>query len=83
MCRTTIANGTGREGCIAFGLPEEIIGDDNALALGEIVKRPRTGLMMIFPSHTYHRTYPHHGDGRRICYAFDTIPVTEGPAAAQ
>ena len=70
-----IAQGTGREGCIAFGLPEEIVGEENALAFGETLIRPRAGLMTIFPSHIYHRTYPHHGTGRRICYAFDTIPL--------
>jgi tetratricopeptide (TPR) repeat protein len=74
-----IANGTGPEGCIAFGLPEDLVGHENAAAFGEVLARPRTGLMMIFPSHTYHRTYPHHGSGRRICYAFDTIP--EQPVA--
>ena len=69
-----IAQGTGVDGCIAFGLPEGIVGEENARAFGEVVCRPRTGLMMIFPSHTFHRTFPHHGDGRRICYAFDIIP---------
>jgi tetratricopeptide (TPR) repeat protein len=69
-----IALGTGKEGCIAFGLPEGTIGEENAKAFGEVLCRPRTGLMMIFPSHSFHRTYPHHGSGRRICYAFDIIP---------
>ncbi len=70
-----IANGTGNEGCIAFGLPEDIVGEVNAQAFGEVLCRPHTGLMMIFPSHVYHRTYPHHGAGRRICYAFDILPM--------
>ena len=69
-----IAQGTGKEGCIAFGLPEAIVGAENARAFGEVIVRPRTGLMMIFPSHTFHRTFPHYGDGRRIVYAFDIIP---------
>ena len=69
-----IAQGTGREGCIAFGIPEELVGTQAAEAFGEVVCRPRTGLMMLFPSHIYHRTYPHHGSGRRICFAFDIVP---------
>ena len=69
-----IANGTGMEGCIAFGVPEGIVGDENAEAFGQVICRPRSGLMMIFPSHTFHRTFPHKGDGRRICYAFDILP---------
>ncbi len=69
-----IAQGTGKEGCIAFGLPTDLVGEENAREFGEVIRRPRTGLMMIFPSHIYHRTYAHHGSGRRICYAFDVIP---------
>ena len=69
-----ITQGTGRGGCIAFGLPEDIVGQENADRFGETLVRPRPGLMTIFPSHTFHRTYPHGGSGRRICYAFDIIP---------
>ena len=72
-----IANGTGPDGCIAFGLPGELVGADAAAEFGERIERPQTGLMMMFPSHVYHRTYPHFGPGRRICYAFDLIPNDE------
>ena len=68
-----IAQGTGKGGCIAFGLPENIVGEQHAQQFGEVLCRPHAGLMMIFPSHTFHRTYPHGGAGRRICYAFDII----------
>jgi len=72
-----IANGAGPEGCIAFGLPGDVIGRHAADAFGERIERPQTGLMMHFPSHVYHRTYPHFGPGRRICYAFDLIPLDD------
>jgi len=69
-----IANGTAQNGCIALGLPDFLVGEDVAAEFGERLIRPRSGLMMMFPSHVYHRTYPHQGTGRRICYAFDIIP---------
>lgn len=71
-----IVAGTGRGGCIAFGLPEDQVGEENAARFGETLVRPRPGLMLLFPSHTYHRTYSHGGSGRRICYAFDVIPMS-------
>ena len=70
-----IANGTGPGGCIAFGMPESVVGEAAAAAFGESLVRPYTGLMMLFPSHVYHRTYPHGGAGRRVCFAFDIVPV--------
>lgn len=76
-----IANGTGKGGCIAFGLPEEVVGQKNAEGFGEVLCRPHAGLMTIFPSHTFHRTYPHGGSGRRICYAFDIIERSETSSA--
>ncbi|ADW67871.1 2OG-Fe(II) oxygenase family protein [Granulicella tundricola] len=72
-----IAQGSGNGGCIAFGLPDAVVGADAAAAFGETLVRPHSGLMMLFPSHIFHRTYPHHGSGRRICYAFDIIPSRE------
>ena len=72
-----IANGAGPEGCIAFGISEEIVGDQAAAGYGERIVRPKTGLMMMFPSHSFHKTYPHHGTGHRICFAFDIVPMTE------
>jgi tetratricopeptide (TPR) repeat protein len=74
-----IEHGQGKEGCLAFGLPEEIVGDEAARQFGEVLCRPRSGLLMLFPSHTYHRTYPHYGPGRRICFAFDVIPASPEP----
>lgn len=70
----SIAQGEDEGGCIAFGLPEEMVGDDAAAAFGQERVRPSAGTLMMFPSHTYHRTFPHGSAGRRICFAFDIWP---------
>lgn len=74
-----ITSGTGPEGCIAFGLPPGIIGEDRYADFGIQVIRPHSGLMMLFPSHAFHRTFAHKGDRRRICYAFDIAPEWHAP----
>lgn len=71
----TIVQGTEPGGCIAFGLPEDLIGDEAAAAYGTRLVRPRDGLMLMFPSHTYHRTFPHGLREKRICIAFDLRPL--------
>ena len=68
-------DGDDRAGCIAFGLPAGLIGQGAAAAFGEEHVRPEAGSLMLFPSHTYHRTYPHGDDSRRICIAFDVCPA--------
>ena len=35
--------------------------------------RPEEGLMLLFPSYTFHRTLPFDGDGERISIAFDVL----------
>jgi len=62
-------------GHIAFGLPEELVGERTARDFGIQLVRPEPGLMVLFPSHIYHRTFPHYADGRRICIAFDFWPA--------
>ena len=69
-----IANGTDRCGCLAFGLPDDLAGADASAAFGEHVVRPQPGMLLTFPSHVYHRTYPHGADDKRICVAFDVRP---------
>jgi hypothetical protein len=70
--------GTGHldgAGCLAFGLPANAIGGEAASGFGERLVAPQSGMLTLFPSHCYHRTYPHKADGeRRICIAFDIIP---------
>lgn len=70
----SIARGNSEAGCIALGLPEDLAGEDAAAAYGTEVVRPQDGLCLMFPSHTYHRTFPHGMRDRRICVAFDLKP---------
>ena len=71
----SIATGTGEEGCLAFGLPPDLAGASAAEAFGIELVRPRAGMMMAFPSHAYHRTFPHATGEKRICVAFDLRPL--------
>ena len=70
----SIATGEDEGGCIAFGIPEDLVGDDAARAFGQRTIRPGAGTVMLFPSHCYHRTFPHGSAERRICVAFDVWP---------
>jgi tetratricopeptide (TPR) repeat protein len=69
-----IANGNGEGGCLAFGLPEELVGETASAEFGRDYLRPRAGMLSLFPSHCYHRTFPHNLSERRICIAFDIWP---------
>ena len=69
-----IAHGNGQGGCLAYGLPEELVGEDVAREFGQDFLRPQPGMFSLFPSHTYHRTFPHNLNERRICVAFDIWP---------
>lgn len=70
----SIINGVDNQGCLAFGLPSELVGEANSAAFGEQLVRPVPGLLMTFPSHVYHRTYAHGTGEKRICVAFDLRP---------
>ncbi len=70
----SIAIGNTKEGCLAFGLPDDLAGTDGALGFGEHLVRPYGGMLMTFPSQCYHRTYPHGTGEKRICVAFDLRP---------
>jgi hypothetical protein len=61
-------------GCLGLGLPEELVGEQAAAAFGIQVVRPEPGLLTMFPSHTFHRTYAHGSTAKRICFAFDVWP---------
>lgn len=69
-----VAAGADAAGCLGFGLPDGLIGEAAATAFGETLVRPRPGLLTLFPSHAYHRTWPHKAPGKRICLAFDICP---------
>lgn len=77
-----IRSGEGNEGCIGFGLPETIVGDEAHEAFGLRMIRPEPGLLALFPSHSFHRTFPYSGEDRRICFAFDiATPPLRGETA--
>lgn len=64
----------GQAGCLAFGLPPTLAGEPAAAEFGEMQVPPYPGMLALFPSHAYHRTYPHGQQGQRICMAFDLEP---------
>jgi tetratricopeptide (TPR) repeat protein len=70
----SISEGTDRGGCLGFGLPADLAGEDGSQSFGEQIIRPKAGMMLAFPSQCYHRTYPHGGREKRICFAFDIQP---------
>jgi len=70
-----IAHGVTNEGCLAFGLPAELVGGDVSKQFGQHLIRPKPGMVLTFPSHTYHRTFAHGAGEKRICVAFDLRPL--------
>lgn len=70
----SIADGDDEGGCLAFGVPVDDVGQDASNAYGLEIERPRSGSVLTFPSHAYHRTFPHGLSERRICVAFDIWP---------
>jgi hypothetical protein len=69
-----VVHGDGTGGCLCIGLPEDLVGDEAAAQFGPEIVRPSPGLVKLFPSHTYHRTFPHSLPEQRICIAFDICP---------
>jgi hypothetical protein len=69
-----VTQGEEAGGCIAFGLPEHLAGGAGAEAVGLELVRPHAGMALVFPSHAYHRTFPHGASERRVCIAFDIWP---------
>jgi len=62
---------TGNDGCIEFGRPhsgEYPLADRHPT----LTVRPQPGMMVLFPSGLYHRTFPFRS-GRRVCLAFDVV----------
>ncbi|MDB5678819.1 putative 2OG-Fe(II) oxygenase [Sphingomonas bacterium] len=69
-----VSAGTDRDGCLMLGLSDRILSAETAAAIGHHLVRPQPGLLALFPSHSYHRTFPHRAAGKRICVAFDIGP---------
>ncbi|MFM5895416.1 MAG: 2OG-Fe(II) oxygenase family protein [Novosphingobium sp.] len=70
-----VASGEDEAGCLGLGLPHRMIGAEAAAAYGQEIIRPQSGLMLAFPSHTYHRTFAHGCEGRRIAVTFELRPA--------
>lgn len=68
-----VTAGSGPAGCLSLGLSDTLAGAADGRAVGEHLVRPAPGLLTLFPSHCYHRTYPHRAPGRRISVAFDLV----------
>lgn len=69
-----VSGGDDRGGCLGLGIDEDIVGPDAAAAYGVDLLRPAAGMLTLFPSHSYHRTWPHGSGERRIAFAFDIRP---------
>lgn len=72
---TAISSGQDEAGCVAFGLPEPLAGPQSAGEYGISTFRPRQGAMLLFPSHFYHRTFPHQLAEQRIVITFELRPA--------
>jgi uncharacterized protein (TIGR02466 family) len=68
--------GHGEDGWIEFGS----LSDQLFAKIAPPTRRiePRPGLMVMFPSYTYHRTIPFSGQGERISIAFDVFAAPAG-----
>lgn len=71
----SISHGNSEGGCLKFGLPDDLAGEAIADRFGHSLIRPHEGLMLTFPSHSYHRTFPHATGEKRICVAYDVRPI--------
>ena len=69
-----VSAGTDRDGCLMLGLSDRVLSAETIAAIGHHLVRPRPGLLALFPSHSYHHTFPHRAAGKRICVAFDIEP---------
>ncbi len=71
------AEENGRDGTIAGGFEVGRPPDEFGCRKDHMIRqyKPREGLMLLFPACFYHRTVPFKGASKRICIAFDVIPV--------
>lgn len=64
----------GSEGAFAVGvLPRELGGGGTS-----VLRQPRAGRMILFPSYLWHATIPFGGEDERISFAFDLVPAGVG-----
>jgi uncharacterized protein (TIGR02466 family) len=66
-----MGEGHGEDGWIEFGRPSQQLHTKSEPSV--VAVEPKPGRMVLFPSYTFHRTIPFHGEGQRICIAFDVF----------
>ena len=69
-----VRDGSDKGGCLGLGIDDALVGEAAAAAYGVELLRPVPGMLTLFPSHCYHRTWPHKSNERRIAFAFDIRP---------
>jgi uncharacterized protein (TIGR02466 family) len=70
----SVSRSAGHAGCIEFGLPEDPLIESSVTAACRRLVEPTAGMLLLFPSNIYHRTYPHGAEADRVVVAFDLIP---------
>ena len=69
-----LPEGGATPGAIDFGWWEDMLGEGASERLGQRRVHPEPGMLLLFPSHIHHRTWPHATEQERICVAFDIVP---------
>lgn len=70
-----LARGEDKAGAIEFGWADRFLGDEVREQLSSRIVHPEPGMLLMFPSHIHHRTWPHRRKADRICIAFDIQPA--------
>lgn len=70
-----LPRGDDLAGAIEFGWPERLLGEGASERFGNHVVHPEPGMVLLFPSHIHHRTWPTGVDEERICVSFDVVGV--------
>ena len=71
-----IGTGFGEDGWIEFGRPTEQLVAKVAPPTRRL--QPEPGLLVTFPSFSFHRTLPFRGRGERVSIGFDVFPAPAG-----
>ncbi len=71
-----IGTGYGQDGWIELGLPTEQLVAKVKPPTRRI--QPEPGLLLTFPSFSFHRTIPFRGTGERVSIAFDVFAAPDG-----
>lgn len=66
----SVTESAENDGSIEFGRPHDTF--EHAAEHPTVTLKPEEGLMVMFPSSFFHRTFPY-SEGQRICVAFDIV----------